>query len=136
MWVGLSPVSDWGYKNLLVFGEALSICISPKLCGPNCPNKHPETNRHKASLGGSHMEHTTWKKGRMPTDLIKYLISAEPSFYPTMGEGDQPAPFANGVTEDHGGQSSVSDSRKKSGLDFFWTAERETNPPTQSKSQV
>ena len=112
--------SDWGYKKpTRIWGSPQLLQLSPKLCGPSCPNKHPETNRHKASLGGSHMELTTWEKGRMPTDLIKYLISAEPSFYPTKGEEDQPPSFGNGVTEDHGGQSSVSDSRKKSGLDLF-----------------
>lgn len=110
--------SDWGYKKpTRIWGSPQLFGSPPKLCGPHCPDKHPETNRHKASLGGSHMEHTTWDKGRMPPDLVKYLISAEPSFHLT--EGDHSAPFANAVTEGHGGQSSVFDSRKKSGLDLF-----------------
>ena len=46
--------------------------------------------------------------------------STVPRSMPEAGTpGDQPAPFADAVTEGNGGQSSVSDSRKKSGLDLF-----------------
>ena len=73
--------SDWGYKKpTRIWGSSQIASLEDKLCQKrNCPHVG-ENGQHKLRLGGNEMKVGTWLKGRMPENLVIYLVSAESSF--------------------------------------------------------
>ena len=71
--------SDWGYQKPTRFwGSPNVVDREPRICdGKNCPNLMDGPmgrKRHRMRLGGEKMQFSTRLKGRIPADVVKYLL--------------------------------------------------------------
>ena len=70
--------SDWGYRKPTRFWGCSSLGKLPsvKCPGKTCPNVvvDGESYRHKKKLGGNNMKFGTTQKGRIPPNVIDYLL--------------------------------------------------------------